>query len=140
MRRILIPVLLLAACAQLPPSAEDIQAKKFEAVPGKSVIYVARQAVDSDAGRSLLLDERASITTFRGTYYRWEVEPGTHRITGFGAGGSENVTLSTAPGKIYFLQHTVMTHLSNSSPILSTLREVDDQTGRNLVSRATLLK
>jgi len=139
MRRIWIPLLLVAGCAQLPPPPGDAEAKRFESVPGKSVIYVARQLVASDAGSTLLLDERTSITTFRGTYYRWEVEAGTHRITGFGAGG-ENVTLNTAPGKIYFLQHTVMTHLSNSSPILSTLREVDDQTGRNLVSRATLLR
>ena len=140
MRRILIPLLLAAGCAQLPPPPGDAEAKRFESIPGKAVIYVARQAVDSDAGRSLLLDGRDSITTFRGTYYRWEVEPGTHRITGFGAGGSEDVTLSAAPGRIYFLQHTVMTFLNNSSPIMSTLREVDDQTGRNLVSRATLLR
>src|SRR5258706_147833 len=113
MWRMLLPALLVAGCAQLPPSPEDIQARRFEAVPGKSVIYVARQLVDSDAGRSLLLDERASITTWRGTYYRWEVEPGTHRITGFGGGG-ENVTLTTAPGQLYYLQHTVLTRGSDS--------------------------
>src|SRR5215831_2613324 len=96
MWRTLLSALLVAGCAQLPPTPEDIQAKKFEPVPGKSVIYVVRRTLDSDGARSILLDEKSSITTFRGTYYRWEVEPGTHRITGMGAGGGENVTLTTA--------------------------------------------
>ena len=139
MWRVLIPALLLAGCAQLPPTAEDIQAKKFETVPDKAVIYIARQRLDSNEGATIMLDNRMTITTFRGTYYRWEVAPGTHRISGFG-NGTELVTLNAAPGKIYFVQHTVLSDPEDKVVILTRLREVSDDTGRTLVSRAELLR
>ena len=139
MWRILLPALLLAGCAQTPPIPEDIQAKKFESVPGKSVIYVVRQLVDSAEGHTLTLDDRQMITTYRGTYYRWEVEPGTHRVAGFGA-GTLSVTLTTAPGRLYFLEHTVVGDPEDGGVQMAALREVNDQTGRSLVSRAQLLR
>jgi hypothetical protein len=139
MWRSLVSLLLLAGCAQLPPTPEDIQAKRFETVSDKSVIYVVRQPVDSDEGRTLTLDDRLTITTYRGTYYRWEVAPGTHRVAGF-AGASESVSLTTAPGRLYFVQHTVLADRRNGSVMLASLREIDDQAGRNLVTRGELLR
>src|SRR5687768_11945739 len=139
MWRMFAIAMLFAGCVQLPPTPEDIQARKFESVPGKSVIYVVRQLVDSDEGRTLLLDDRMMITTYRGTYYRWEVEPGTHRVAGF-AWGNESVTLNTAPGRIYFLEHTVLADRHDGGVQVTALREVDDQAGRTLVMRAQLLR
>jgi hypothetical protein len=139
MWRNLLPVLLLAGCAQLPPGAEDIQAHKFESVPGKSVIYVVRPVIGSGEGQTLTLDGRELITTYRGTYYRWEVDAGPHRVAGF-ASGSESVTLTTAPGQIYFLEHTVVGDPEDGGVLLAWLREVNDQTGRSMVARARLLR
>jgi hypothetical protein len=139
MWRILVAALLFAGCAQLPPSPEDIQAKRFESVPDKSVIYVARQRVDCDLPQTLTLDDRSTITTYKGTYYRWEVAPGTHRVENF-ASMTGSVTLNTAPGRIYFIQHTVLADRQDGVVILSALKEVSDQTGRNLVSNGTLLR
>jgi hypothetical protein len=139
MWRSLVPLLFLAGCAQLPPAPEDIQAKRFEPLPDKSVIYVVRQPVDSDEGRTLTLGERETITTWHGTYYRWEVAPGTHRIAGM-AGASETVTLTTAPGRIYFVQHTVLADRRSGSVQIASLQEIGDQAGRNLVMRGQLLK
>ena len=63
-------------CAQLPPSPADIQAKKFEALPDRAVIYIARNDPDfSRDGATLLLDDTTTVTTYPGTYYRWEVAP-----------------------------------------------------------------
>jgi|RhiMethySRZTD1v2_1073278.scaffolds.fasta_scaffold1804528_2 hypothetical protein len=134
----LVSALLLAGCAQLPPTPEDIQARKMESVPDKAVIYIVRQPVDSDEGHTLSLDDRMIITTYKGTYYRWEVAPGIHRVSGF-ASGTESVTLNAAPGRIYFVQHTVVAHREDGSVLLSALQEISDQAGRNLVSRGRLL-
>src|SRR5262245_315997 len=101
----LVPALLLAGCAQLPPPPGDADAKRFESIPDKSVIYIVRQLVDSQEGRTLTLDNQGMITTWKKTYYRWEVAPGAHRIAAL-AGGSESVTLTTVRGRIYFVQHT----------------------------------
>ena len=139
MRRFLILALLVAGCAQLPPTPEDIQAKKFERVPDKAVIYIVRQPVDSEEGDTLSLDDRLIITTYKGTYYRWEVAPGTHRVANF-ASGAQSVTLNTTPGRIYFVQHTVFAHREDGTVLTSALQEIGDQAGRNLVSRGQLLK
>src|SRR6185503_11428173 len=140
MRRILLLALVLCGCAaQLPPLPGDAEAKRFEAIADKSVIYVVRQPVDSDEGRTLTLDQGATITTWKGTFYRWETAPGTHRIAAF-AGGSEAVTLTTAPGKIYFVQHTVLANRRDGTITITSLQQVSDEVGRNLVSRGQLIK
>ena len=138
MWRILMAALLLSGCAQLPPSPADIQAKRFESVPGKAVIYVVRTPMDSQESSGLSLDYVSQITTHPGTYYRWEVAPGTHRVAGFGV-GTELVTLATEPGKIYFLQHSVLGHW-RSGPQLTGLKQISDQDGRALVAHAELLR
>lgn len=139
MWRILVSVLLLAGCAQLPPSPEDIQAKKFESLPDKSVIYVVRTAMDSLEASGLALDSREQITTFNRTYYRWEVSPGTHRVAGTGS-ATASVTLTTAPGRLYFLQHTVLGDQDDGGVMFTALQEISDQAGRNLVMHSQLLK
>jgi len=140
MRRILLTVLLLAGCAdlQLPPSPADVEAKKFETVPDKSVIYVVRTAMDSNEMAGLSLDDRGQISTYRGTYYRWEVAPGTHRVAGMGWSNT-SVTLTTAPGKIYYLEHTVRGD-QRAGATLAFLRPIGEQEGRALVARSQLLQ
>lgn len=129
--------ILLAGCVQLPPSPQDLQAKRFEPVPAKAVIYVVRTPMDSREASGLALDESGPITTRPGTYYRWEVTPGLHRVAGFAA-ANESVTLATEAGKIYFLQHTVLGTV-RSGPQFTSLRQIDERDGRALVMRAQIL-
>ena len=137
MWRILLTALLLAGCAQLPPSPQDIQAKRFEPLPDKVAIYVVRTPMDSREASGLILDDSAQITTHPRTYYRWEVTPGLHRVAGF-ASAHESVTLTTAAGKIYFLEHTVI-GTRRSGPQYTSLRQIDERDGRALVMQAQLL-
>jgi hypothetical protein len=139
MRQILLTTLfLVAGCAPLPPDPADAEAKRFESVPDKSVIYVVRTPMDSWEAGTLALDDNQQVTTYRGTYFRWEVMPGRHHVGGYaGAGGSVN--LSTAPGKIYYLQHTVLGS-RRSGPMNTFLREIGEQDGRALVAQAQLLR
>ena len=107
MWRILLVALALAGCTQLPPSPHEIQAKRFEpAASGMSVIYIMRDYPDNDLAATIVLDGAASITTYPGTFYRWEVPPGRHRITGMAADPGA-ITLQTEPGRIYFVQQGV---------------------------------
>lgn len=137
MWRMLLIALLLAGCVQLPPSPAELQSKKFENLPDKSVIYVVRTSMDSSELSGLALDGSAQITTYRGTYYRWEVAPGTHRVAGM-MSAHESVTLTTAPGKIYFLEHTVL-GTPRSGPQSTWIRVISEQDGRALVMRSQLL-
>ena len=121
-------------CAQVPPSAEDSRAKRFDAVPGKSVIYIVRYQAGPALGDTLYLTNDVQITTWTGTYYRWEAEPGQHHITGMGATTAE-IRMTTEPGKIYFVLHKVKGTARDGVQLVS-LEPLDEKTGRALVEQA----
>lgn len=128
--------IIVSGCMQLAPAPQDMQAKKFESVPGKAVIYIVRPVVDSNVGGPLSYPG-GMISTYRGTYHRLEVAPGTQRIEAAGA-STAAVTIQAEAGKIYFVEHTVFGALREG--LLSmALRRIDDSLGRKMVSEATLL-
>jgi len=135
MWRILL-VLLIAGCAQLPPSPQDIQDKKFEPVADKAVIYIVRASMDSNEAGTILLDDNAQVTTYAGTYYRWEVAPGPHRIAGY-AGETGLVQINAQAGKIYFVKHTV-DGTRRSGWTYTNLQQISEQEGRKLVMQSQL--
>ncbi len=127
--------LALAGCAQLPPSPQEIQAKQFRNLPDKSVIYVVRSHPDlRDLPAPLVLDDSGGVTTYPGTFFRWEVDPGKHRIAGL-AGDSGQITLNTAPGRVYYVRQMVTGWRSASS----SLQLVNEQHGRAVAMRGTLI-
>lgn len=135
MWRVLL-VLLIAGCVQLPPTPQDIQAKKFESMAGKAVIYIVRTPMDSHESGGILLDDHAQITTYSGTYYRWEVAPGPHRIAGY-AGEIGLVQINAQAGQIYFVRHTVR-GTERSGWTSSNLQQISEQDGRKLVTQSQL--
>jgi len=135
-RALWIVLILLAGCVQLPPSPQDIQAKKFEAVPDKAVIYLVRHYPDfSDVAAAVWLDDIATITTYPGTYYRWEAAPGAHRIAGYGA-DTGAIVLQTEPGRIYFVLQQTTPFARFPSSYFSL---VSEPAGRAAVRRAVLV-
>jgi hypothetical protein len=127
----------LAGCAQLPPSPEEIQSKKFESLPDKAVIYIVRNEMDSHEAGMLLLDDLTPLKTYRSTFFRWEVAPGPHRIAGF-AGDSSSLNLDAKAGAVYYVEYTVIgTPWTGWS--YTRLRSIDEPLGRRLVQGAGLL-
>mgnify|MGYP003576658670 CR=1 FL=1 len=133
----LLSAMLFLGCAQLPPSPQDLQAKRFETVPDKAVIYLVREPLDSWESGGLLMDTGEQVTLLPQTYYRWEVSPGTHRIDGTGP-WNVSLTVSVESGRIYFLRHTVFGS-RRSGPSLARLSPVGDSLGRELVMRSELI-
>jgi len=124
------------ACAPLPPSPADLQAKKFEAVPDRAVIYIVRGAPGFyQEGATLTLDDTVTITTYPGTYYRWEVAPGSHRVAGF-ASDSGNISVNVAQGRIYFVQQWVSFGMLGPR---SRFSEVPQNEGRAVVLQSELI-
>jgi len=126
----------VSSCAQLPPTPQDIQAKKFETVPDKAVIYVVRPRVDGPVDGPLSFTG-GMISTHPGTYYRWEAAPGAQRIEGTGA-TSVAITLQAEAGKLYFIEQTAIGNPRDGLQSMS-LRRIDDNRGRKMVGDATLL-
>ncbi|MGH9603658.1 MAG: hypothetical protein ACRD24_14865 [Terriglobales bacterium] len=125
----------LAGCQQLPPSPQDLQAKKFEAVPDKAVIYLVRDVPDFSSIQSQIrIGDKLLLKTYPGTYYRWEVPAGAHTITGYGE-DIGTITVQVEQGRIYFVQQRV-TGLRVAS---SHFELVGEAQGRAAVMRAVLL-
>jgi len=121
--------LLSLGCAQLPPPPEDAAAKRFETIPDKSVIYLARHALEPGYVAAVALDDNMIGSTYRGTYMRIEVPAGKHRLRGM-AGDSGSIDLVTEAGKVYFIQHRAHGYRSFVS---SSFDQVDAAYGKSLV-------
>lgn len=135
-KALVILALLVSGCVQLPPSPADIQAKKFEAVPDKSVIYIVRPPVDSDHPGVVTIDGVLQVSTFQGTYNRVEVAPGSHLIEGV-IPQTLRLVLNTQPGQIYFLRMWIR-GTSRGGPTTAALEPVSPAYGRTLVAQATM--
>lgn len=128
--------LMCAACTPLPPSPADLQAKKFEALPDRAVIYIVRGEPGlNQEGATLLLDDTVMITTYPGTYYRWEVAPGRHHVAGY-ASDSGNISVNVAQGRIYFVQQWVSFGMLGPR---SRFSQVPQNEGRAVVMQSELV-
>jgi len=107
MWRGLIFALALTGCASLQTQFEDIQARQLDLPAGKAAIYVIREAEDHSAHPTVvMLDGRSESLTYPGTFVRWDVAPGPHRVTGFGSDAGK-LEFNAMPGKFYFIRQTV---------------------------------
>jgi len=128
---------LLAGCVQLPLTPEDIQARKFESVPGKAVIYLVRDSPDfSSVAAPIWFGDKIRITTYPGTYFRWEVPVGVHKITGATV-DTGIITIDAQSGRIYFVQQRVA--LVGRYVGSSMFEHASEANGRAAVLRAVLL-
>ncbi len=128
--------LALAGCiTPLPPTPQDIAAKRFDAVPDKSVIYLFRGPALNKAAATLWLDDRVMGSTYPETYFRWVVPPGRHRIAGY-ASDSGVITLDTVPGRIYFVEQIYSNRFMMTGQ--SYFRLVDENFGRAVVLQSQL--
>jgi len=135
LRAFFLFILLLAGCTPLPPSPEDIQAKKFEVVPGKAVIYLVREVGDfSPASTRVNVGDKVQVTTYPGTYYRWETPPGKHTIAGDGQDYA-SITVQVEAGRIYYVVQRVVGTRAPSS----TFQIIGEAEGRAAVMRSVLL-
>jgi hypothetical protein len=131
----LLLILALTACAPLPPSPQDIEAKRFEPVAGKAVIYVVRSDPDfAPDTAGLTLDDQMIGSTYPGTYLRLVVEPGRHRIRGF-AGDSGMIVVDVAPGGVFFIRQSVSRWFGFAQ---SALQPIPEPYGREMVLRTRL--
>jgi len=133
----LIPVLallLMAACAQIPPTPEELEAKQFRTIPDKAVIYLVRSAFGPGWAAPVVLDESPIGTTYRRTFIRIETRPGKHEFRGY-AGDSGSISLTTEAGKLYFIEQDTYDYRSF---VRSAFGIVDAERGMTLVRNAEL--
>ena len=99
--------LALGGCVTREPSPREIQSKRFDTLPDKAVIYLYRDRVDFiDSPASFTLDTQHQGATYRGTYFRFEMAPGRHRLAGF-SGDIGHFEFDVQAGNLYFIRHSI---------------------------------
>jgi hypothetical protein len=106
---------LFAGCASTPEATleRDADAKQFNSHPGNSTVYVYRPDSETpDSDTVLWIDGRLIGATLPKTYFRINLDPGKHKLSGM---GHDNGTLNieTRPGELYFVSLYVLGGQSN---------------------------
>lgn len=131
---IVAAIAMLAACAPMSPQTQST-APRIEGTPGKAVIYVVRTRPDmSYLAAPLVLDDQMIGATHAGTYFRLEVTPGRHRLTGY-AQDNGAINLDVQADRVYFVQHTVSGSWRATSPH-SFFRVIDESRARGALAGA----
>jgi hypothetical protein len=123
---------LLGACAARAPAPTGAALERFEAVPDKAVVYLVRDPVDANVPTPVWLGELGPVTTYPGTYLRWETAPGRRQIAGY-AGDHGALAFEAQAGKLYFVKQSLPPW---SSVARSYFRLVGAAEGRAAVMRA----
>jgi hypothetical protein len=108
-------VALLGGCTSMAPAPQS-SVPRIEGAPGKAVVYIVRTRPDmSYLAAPLVVDDRMIGASYAGTYFRLELAPGRHRISGYGQDNGA-MTLDVQPDRLYFIQHTVSGSWRATSP------------------------
>ncbi len=106
-------------------------------MPGKAVVYLFRDLVNYGVVPApVALDGIQVGSSFGGTFFRFVLEPGRHRIEGMYVDNGA-IEFTVAANQIYFLQQTVQAtrYVALSG---STFNIADAATGRARVSQYEL--
>lgn len=109
----------LAGCASTPQASRerDADAKAFDTHPGAATVYVYRSPLNTEIEDNVLyVDGRLIGSTVPGTYFRVNLAPGRHTLHGTGIDQGQ-LTLDARPGRLYFVELTVIAGTSLYQPV-----------------------
>jgi hypothetical protein len=98
-------IALTAGCVSTPQGSveRDAEAKQFASSPGNSTLFIYRPDNDSLNWDTVLwINGKLIGATLPRTFFRVNVVPGTHTITGMGHDNGK-LTLETRDGELYFV-------------------------------------
>ncbi len=143
---LLIPLTLIAffllvnSCASTSKTSSDQSeaAKKFEKHPQKGVIYLYRpgRMVGAAASTQIKINGIDAGGTGPGTFFRWELTPGTYAFSAFTKESSAVVELDVEANEQYFIRQDERLGLDSGRV---TMRIEDEETGKAGVNNCKLL-
>jgi len=140
----LIPIVVLAyfasSCASTSKATEDKsnEAKSFTAHNEKGTVYLYRtgRAVGAAGQLSVKVNSDAAGGTGPGTFFKWDLQPGTYTFLSATGESSAVVQLEVKAGQVYYLGQDARMGLSSGRV---TMKEVDSKQGQKEVNNCKLL-
>ena len=140
----LIPIVVLAyfasSCASTSKATEDKsnEAKSFTTHNEKGTVYLYRtgRAVGAAGQLSVKVNSDAAGGTGPGTFFKWDLKPGTYTFASSTGESSAVVQLEVKAGEVYYLRQDARMGVSSGRV---TMKEVDSDKGQSEVKKCKLL-
>ena len=133
-------IALVSGCASTSkaPEGKSAEAKTFEAPDGRGTVFLYRtgRMVGAAGQLKVMVNNKDAGGTGPGTFFRWDLKPGTYTFSSSTAESSAVVNVEVKAGEIYFLRQDARIGLDSGRV---TLREVEDRKGKSEGKKLTLL-
>ena len=137
---VLVISLMTISCASTSKATEDksTAAKQFEKNPEKGVVYVYRpgRAVGAAAQSQIRINGIDAGGTGPGTFFRWELSPGTYAFSAFTTESSAIIEIEVEANEHYFIRQDERIGLASGRV---TMVVQDEATGMAGVNSCKLL-
>lgn len=122
-----ILMLFFSGCSKSvkTPVSAGYDAKQFVSPEGKGVVYLYRgvKALLPEEQFVVRINDREVGKSGPGTYFRWELKPGTYSISSSAKESSDVVKIEVAAGRFYFFKQIVRMGLAKGGRIF--IEEMD---------------
>jgi outer membrane biogenesis lipoprotein LolB len=133
-----LPLLIACASTSKAPADKSEAAKRFEKHPEKAVVYLYRtgRMVGAAGQIQVKINGIEAGGTGPGTFFRWELKPGSYSFMSSTAESSRVVELNVKAGEHYFLRQDARVGVSAGRV---TLVEKDEATGMKEIDGCQLI-
>lgn len=140
----LIPIIVLvyfaSSCASTSKATEakSNEAKSFTTSNDKGTVYLYRtgRAVGAAGQLSVKVNSDAAGGTGPGTFFKWDLNPGTYTFASSTGESSAVIQLDVKAGEVYYLRQDARMGISSGRV---TINEVDSKKGQKEVMGCKLL-
>ncbi len=133
-------VLIGTGCASTSkaPETKSNGAKTFVAPDDRGSVYLYRtgRAVGAAGQLMVTVNSRDAGGTGPGTFFKWDLKPGTYSFASSTGESSAVVQLEVKAGQLYFIRQDARMGIESGRV---TMKEVDSDKGKNEVSSCKLL-
>lgn len=137
---ILMFALLFGSCASTSkaPESTSNQAKSYVAPADRGSVYIYRtgRMVGAAGQLNVKVNGRDAGGTGPGTFFKWDLNPGTYTFFSSTAEASAVVQLEVKAGEVYFIRQDARLGIEN---VRVTLNEVSAEKGRKEIEGCKLL-
>ena len=136
-----IAIVSFIGCAKVSKAPEDQNdtAKLFSKIDDRAVVYLYRTGRMVGAGLQYMVKINGIDAggTGPGTFFRWELKPGSYTISSSTNESSATVQVNGEPGKLYFYKQTARLGLTQGGRI--SIEAVDEETAKKDIQGLKLL-
>ena len=133
--------IFLFSCASVPKASEsaDLEAKNFTPLTDKGSVFPYRpgRVLGAAFQYQVKVNSIDAGGTGPGTYFRWDLKPGTYSISSSTTESSATVQVKVEAGKLYFYEQNNKIGFMQGGRIF--INEVDEKTGKAAVTESKLL-